>query len=72
MKDNIYTKMIEKGATEMAECQTVEEGKKGLNKVTNALFTSGYEKGLIIGGVSLIAAGNFVHLIEWLKNRKKI
>ena len=72
MKDNIYQKMVKKGSDEMVQSQTVEEGVKGLNKVTNGIYGAGYEKGLAVGGVSLLVAAIGVHTYTYFKNRNSV
>lgn len=72
MRDNIYQKMVKKGADEMATCQNVEDGVKGLNKVTSGIYGAGYEKGLAVGGVSLLIAAIGVHTYTYFKNRNSV
>ena len=72
MRDNIYQKMVKKGSDEMVKSQTVEEGVNGLNKVTNGIYGAGYEKGLVVGGVSLLVAAIGVHTYTYFKNRNSV
>ena len=72
MKDNIYQKMVKKGSDEMVKSQTVEEGVNGLNKVTNGIYGAGYEKGLVVGGMSLLVAAVGVHTYTYFKNRNSV
>ena len=72
MRDNIYQKMVKKGADEMACCQTVDEGIKGLNKVSKGIYGAGYEKGLAVGGVLLLVAAIGVHTYTYFKNRNSV